>query len=265
MPYDTRAGFPVHYTEIGAGPEPSLMLHPALAHSGAWTRMAGVLADRLRAVAPDMPGHGLSGDWDGRADFHDQMTAIGASFLEPGSHVIGHSFGATVALRLALENPGMRSLTLIEPVLFAAARTNARPAFDAHRRKSMPFANALAVGDRDSAARLFSALWGDGRGWEDLNQRQKEALIKRIALISETDRTLNEDSVGLLDKGRLEALDMPVLLLRGERSQPIMQDIHDALAARIADVRQVVVEGAGHMVPITHPAEVARAIRDMIG
>ncbi|WP_372836823.1 alpha/beta fold hydrolase, partial [Puniceibacterium confluentis] len=81
MPYDTRAGFPVHWNEFGVGPEPALMLHPALAHSGAWTRLAGGLADRLRVVAPDMPGHGLSGDWDRRSDYHDQMTAIAASFI----------------------------------------------------------------------------------------------------------------------------------------------------------------------------------------
>ncbi len=265
MTYDTRAGFPVHWNEFGVGPEPGLMLHPALAHSGAWTRMAGVLADRLRAVAPDMPGHGLSSDWDNRADYHDQMTAIASTFLAPGMHVIGHSFGATVALRLALENPGMRSLTLIEPVLFAAAKTRAKATFDAHRKMSRPFANALAVGDRDTAARLFSALWGDGRGWEDLTQRQKESLIKRIPIVAETNKTLNDDTVGLLEDGRLESLDMPVLLIRGEKSQPIVQDIHDALAERIPDVRQVVIEGAGHMVPITHPAEVAREIRDMIG
>ncbi|SNR47010.1 alpha/beta fold hydrolase [Puniceibacterium sediminis] len=265
MPYDTRAGFPVHWNEFGVGPEPALMLHPALAHSGAWIRMAGGLADRLRVAAPDMPGHGLSGDWDKRSDYHDQMTEIAASFLEPGMHVIGHSFGATVALRLALENPGMRSLTLIEPVLFAAAKDSAPAAFNAHLKKSRPFANALAVGDQDTAARLFSALWGDGRGWEDLNQKQKDSLIKRIPIIAETNKTLHDDSVGLLAEGRLEALDMPVLLVRGSETQLIMQDIHAALAARIPDVREVVIEGAGHMAPISHPVEVEAAIRAMIG
>lgn len=265
MSYDTRAGFPVHWNDFGVGPEPSLMLHPALAHSGAWTRLAGGLAERLRIVAPDMPGHGLSGEWDKRADYHDQMTDIAASFLEPGMHVIGHSFGATVALRLALENPGMRSLTLIEPVLFAATRDRAPAVFEAHKKMSRPFSNALAVGDQDTAARLFSALWGDGRGWEDLNQRQKESLIKRIPIIAETDKTLQDDSVGLLAEGRLESLDMPVLLVRGSQSQPIMQDIHAALAARIPNVREVVIEGAGHMVPISHPGEVEAAIRAMIG
>ena len=265
MPYDTRADFPVHWNEFGVGPEPALMLHPALAHSGAWTRLAGGLADRVRVVAPDMPGHGLSGEWDKRGDFHDQITRIAASFLEPGMHVIGHSFGATVALRLALENPGMRSLTLIEPVLFAAAKVRAMASFEAHRKMSRPFANALAVGDQDTAARLFSALWGDGRGWEALTQRQKETLIKRIPIVAETNKTLNDDSLGLLAEGRLEALDMPVLLIRGATSQPIMQDIHAALAARIPKVRQVVIEDGGHMVPITHPAEVEAAIRGMIG
>lgn len=46
--------------------------------------------------------------------------------------VIGHSFGATVALRLALERPELvRSLVLVEPVLFAAAKAAEDPRFAA--------------------------------------------------------------------------------------------------------------------------------------
>jgi pimeloyl-ACP methyl ester carboxylesterase len=33
---------------------------------------------------------------------------------------------------------------------------------------------------------------------------------------------------------------------------------------RLPDARRVSVDGAGHMVPITHPAEVAEAIRDFL-
>ena len=49
-------------------------------------------------------------------------TQIVGNFITDPIDVIGHSFGATVALRLAVEQPEkVRSLTLIEPVFFAVA------------------------------------------------------------------------------------------------------------------------------------------------
>ena len=50
---------------------------------------------------------------------------------------------------------------------------------------------------------------------------------------------------------------MPVMLIRGASSAPVMAPILEALAARLPDVGVAVVPGAGHMVPLTHPAEVA--------
>ena len=65
MPMEDRAGFPVHWTTMGAeGSAPTLALHCALAHSGAWQALVQALRDRLSVVAPDLPGHGRSADWD---------------------------------------------------------------------------------------------------------------------------------------------------------------------------------------------------------
>jgi pimeloyl-ACP methyl ester carboxylesterase len=69
----------------------------------------------------DLPGHGRSAPWAG-TDYHSDATAVAAALLHGPTHIIGHSFGATVALRLAVERPDLVSrVTLIEPVMFAAA------------------------------------------------------------------------------------------------------------------------------------------------
>ena len=49
-------------------------------------------------------------------------------------------------------------------------------------------------------------------------------------------------------------------LIRGSQTQRVVADIHAALAARIPDASDHVVEGAGHMVPLTHVAETAALI-----
>ena len=77
-----------------------------MAHSGAWDGVAHALSDRLHLVAPDLVGHGRGPAWDRAQDFHDQTTEAACGHLPKAPcHLIGHSFGATVALRLALEHP----------------------------------------------------------------------------------------------------------------------------------------------------------------
>jgi pimeloyl-ACP methyl ester carboxylesterase len=66
-----------------------------------------------------MLSHGKSPDWDGSGDFQDVSVAAALPFLDDAPmDLIGHSFGATLALRLAVAHPDrVRSLTMIEPVL----------------------------------------------------------------------------------------------------------------------------------------------------
>ena len=88
-------------------------------------------------------------------------------------------------------------------------------------------------------------------------------MVERIHLIPCADAQLYEDRAGLLS--RLAEIAVPVTLIKGENSPPIMTAVCDALAARIAGVQRVTIRGAGHMAPITHPVETAVAIADFLG
>jgi lipase len=88
--------------------------------------MGAALGDIATLHAFDLPCHGASGDWDGQGDIHDTATDMALTVLDDiGAQpidLLGHSFGATVALRLAIEHPErIRSLIMYEPVFFAAA------------------------------------------------------------------------------------------------------------------------------------------------
>ncbi|MBC7676775.1 MAG: alpha/beta fold hydrolase, partial [Rhodoferax sp.] len=116
------------------GARPVLALHCSLAHAGAWSGLVDHLSG-VTVTALDQPGHGRAADWDGVTDLHGLTTRLSIEMAEAMGggipiDVIGHSFGATVALRMALERPDLvRSLVLIEPPLFAAARAGGSPAF----------------------------------------------------------------------------------------------------------------------------------------
>jgi len=248
------------YTQSwGTGAQEALMLHCSLASSDAWRGMAAYLGDILAMTGFDFQSHGKSGDWDREGDYHAVCTADAHDLLTRPMHLIGHSFGATVALRLALEHPEMvRSLTLIEPVFFAVA--DGSKAYAEHMAAFQPFAEAMQRGDHEAAARLFTDEWGTGADWDTLPAAMRGYMTARIGLIPTTVPSLYEDNAGMAAPARLEAMACPVLLVEGARSPSIVAAINDALAARLPNVQRLRVKGASHMLPITHSAEVAEAI-----
>lgn len=271
MTVRTIAGHPVHLRRIGAGPRPVLTLHCSLAHGGAWGALGALLADAATLTAPDLPAHGTSGDLPPGADLHDLSTAIAtdlATGLAGGApvDVLGHSFGGTVAIRLALERPDLvRSLTLFEPVLFSAARVAGAGAFDDWMTGQIPFAERIAAGDRKGAADWFNDLWGQGARLDAMPGPLRQYILDRIHLIPATNAVLFDDIHGLVAPGRLEGLHLPVLLAEGATSPPIVDAINGTLAARIPGAKRLVVDGAGHMLPITHAAALAPAVRAHLG
>ncbi|MCV2866441.1 alpha/beta fold hydrolase [Albidovulum sediminicola] len=259
MPEGIRAGHRTFWRVMGAGERPALGIHCALAHSGAWAGVMVPLAERITLTAFDLPGHGKSDDWSGQGDYPRLCAEIAASFIDRPVDLIGHSFGAVTALRLAIAAPeAFRTLTLIEPVLFAAAQGT--PAWAEYQADIAPFRAAMAEGRPEEAARAFTSLWGTGVDWTRLNAESRSALVDRIGMIPASDPALADDSGRVLRPDGLESLDMPVLMIQGERSPAIISAIAEALAARMQDVGIATVPGASHMLPITHPKEVAGLI-----
>lgn len=245
--------------EWGAGSDrQALLLHCANAHSGAWRGVASELADRLHMIGPDGLGHGKAPDWDGQGDYHSAATEYAERFFAPGMDLIGHSFGATVALRLALRHPGKtRSLTLVEPVIFAVTQGSDTYARCVARFEA--YAGMFRAGRVEDAARRFTEEWGNGQRWEDLPTRQRDYIKDRLHLIIAGFPQQYEDIANMLRPGGLESLPCPVVLMRGAESPSSVRAINQELAARMG-ARDLVFEGASHMLPITHPEPVAAAI-----
>ena len=79
------------------------------------------LADRFEIVAPNRRGFPPGPDVE-RVDFEDEAVWL-EPFLLPGTHLVGHSYGGVISLFAAARHPErLRSLTVIEPPAFGAAR-----------------------------------------------------------------------------------------------------------------------------------------------
>ena len=250
------AGHSIHAVTVGAG-APAVMIHCALSRHDALLPLAETIGGRVTLI--DMPGHGRSDDWDGKHDYQTLVVDAAAAFCDGPVHLIGHSFGGTAALRLAVERPDLVDrLTLIEPVYFAAAKDT--PEHAIHAKDFRPFVGAMLMGDEARAAEIFNDLWG-ATAWGDIPSRMQARLTKRIHLIVAGGGAIEEDAAGITSAERLGALDIPVTLIRGAETQPVIKAIHDVLADRLPNATDHVIADAAHMLPITHADQVAAVIR----
>ncbi len=238
-----------------------LLLHCSLAHSGAWRGVRAALGDDVQVRAPDLPGHGRAAMPDPSREYQAVAVADAVALLDGPTHVVGHSFGGTVALRLALERPDLVSrLTLIEPVFFAVARQHDPAIHALHERAFEPVNEAFQAGDLGVCVDAFTRIWGDGRPFADLPAPAQSYLVDRIHLVFAQGPSIHDDVAGQLLPGRLEAIECPVTLVRGALSSPVTATINAGLAARLPHATMHEIQGAGHMAPITHPKEVAAFI-----
>ncbi|WP_373634987.1 alpha/beta fold hydrolase [Yoonia sp. SS1-5] len=252
----TISGHAVHATTTGTGSR-AVMIHCALARHESLLPLAAAIGGQVSLF--DMPGHGRSADWDGQHDYQTLVTDSAAALCNGPTHVIGHSFGATAALRLAVEQPDLvHRLTLIEPVYFAAAKGT--PEHAAHATAFRPFVSAMLAGDDVRAAEIFNDLWG-ATAWAAIPGRLQKYLVDRIHLIVASGAAIEEDALGITSPERLGTLGIPVTLIRGAATQPVIAAIQTRLLNRLPNAREIIVPDAGHMVPITHMADVSRAIR----
>lgn len=256
------AGFPTHVVRLGGGVRRVLFIHCSLGSVATWSKVQAPLLSKLAMTAFDRPSHGDSAQWTGDggpAGLHTLTTMIAADLIDGRADIVGHSYGATVALRLALDLPHrVRSLTLIEPPLFTLAKGTR--AWEAHQAAMDGFDTALAAGDDERAARIFQAAMNPDAPWESLRASTRDHLVRQIGRIGEERGVTTEDAPGLTAPGRLEGITQPVQLIEGSASPAIVNRVHDALAARVPLAQRVVVMGAGHMSPLTHPENIAAEI-----
>ena len=259
----------IHRRGFGSGPRQLLAIHCSLAHSGAWRGLAAAMGSSVTVQAFDLPNHGQSGDWDGSGDLHDAATDMARAVLDdmgPGPHdVIGHSFGATVALRLMVECPErIARAVLYEPVFFAAAIADDPGFASRYATVNDTFEAAYAAGRHEEAARAFNRHWAGAGTWSALPEKTRAYMTERIGFVHHSTPSLIEDCCGLLAPGRLGQAHAPVLLMKGALS-PWAGEINAALAHRLPNATEVTVPDVGHMAPVTEPDAVAPAIRRFLG
>ncbi len=253
---ERRAGLDISWITRGSGPRPALFIHCTLASARSMVPVMDDLVNVLSMAAFDLPGHGESGRWDGEGDYLTRSVEVAETFCEGPRDIVGHSFGAVVALSLMVRRPDLvRRAVLIEPVFFAAAKGT--EALARHESEHARIRTALEAGDRRAATEAFTDIWGLGQPWPAIPPRQRQSMAERIHLVEAAAPGLRDDSTGILDEGRLGGLRAPILLLRGEDTHPVIAEVFRTLLSLLPNAEEEIVPQAGHMVPMTRPNDVS--------
>jgi len=251
------------HRKAGSGPA-VVCIHCNASSSSQWRPLMDRLAPRHHVLAPDTHGAGRGPAWptDRTLTLNDEVALLEPVFARAGAPfaLVGHSYGAAVALLAALKQPErVHALVLYEPTLFALvdAASPAPNAADGIREAVARAAAALAAGDRSAAAETFIDYWMGAGAWAAKPESQRSAIEAAVVNVQGWGRALLGETTPL---AALRALEMPVLLMQGSETPPSARAVATLLAQTLPRAETLSFEGLGHMGPITHPALVDAAI-----
>jgi pimeloyl-ACP methyl ester carboxylesterase len=266
MPKDSNSlSVQLSTRQIGSGPT-VVCLHSSGSSSTQWRSLTTQLAREHRVIAPDFLGHGRSPRSDVAAGpILDQDAAHVAELIADVGpvHLVGHSYGGAVALRVALTYPQrVGSLTVYEPVVFGMLRQRAADAdlWQEIRQTGHTIALHAQMRRLLQAGRAFVDYWSGPGRWRTMGAQAQTTIALRMPEIvrhfwSLFAWPLNDD---------LRSIAMPILLLQGGRTRRVAARVTTRLAQALPQAQHTVVAPAGHMGPITHGDAVDRQIAGFI-
>ncbi|AOF94052.1 alpha/beta hydrolase [Sinorhizobium sp. RAC02] len=245
------------YLERGEGRETLVLIHGVGMRIEAWQPQIDQLADRFRVIAVDLPGHGFSEALEGAPGLSLYVGWF-RRFLEEVAgepvNVAGHSMGALIASGIVATAPAMvRRVALLNGV--HRRGTDARTAVEARARE-------IGSGAFDRVAPLSR--------WFSADEESTEAYALVRDLLQAVDPAGYAAAYAAFASGDAvyadcwPQIECPSLFLTGDGDLNSTTVMARDMAAAARRGRAVVIEGHRHMVNLTAPNAVNRALADWL-
>ena len=254
-----------HLQRLGAGPK-LLLLHVTGASTHSWRDLAPLLSARFEILAPDLPGHGFT-EMKPDTDFSlPGIAAVVAALLRETAFspevVVGHSAGAAIAARLALDGTiaprllvGINAAMTPFPGLAGAIFPPLAKWLSANPLLPRLFAWSASI-DREASARLIAGMGSR------LDRRGLNLYARLLATSGHC-----AGALAMMANWRLEPLQAdlprlttPTLLIVGANDRAIPPADAPRLAARMQHARVEVLRNVGHLAHEENPQSVASSI-----
>lgn len=261
-----NSGLRIHYQQIGEGPD-LVMIHGLTGNLAVWhLKIIPMLSHRFRTLTYDLRGHGYSEmtpsgySADQMAD--DLLGLLDALEIERPA-IVGHSYGADIALYFAHHHPERVSEVIaIEAALPAMVHFRNRDEWEGWdqwvetlERSGHP----VPPERRSDVDYLLRASLELPKKWGPLNglPRNPKPFLR---LIDETSAATDYEEIGSLTLDQIPSIRTPVLLMYAEGASFL--GTHDYLYAHLPNVRSIILPATdwGHFGPLEQPEVVAEHI-----
>jgi pimeloyl-ACP methyl ester carboxylesterase len=244
----------LEYTIRGTG-EPILLIHGAHIADALRPLVAEPALEGFQTVAYHRRGYAGSSRPPGPTSANDHARdAIGLldRLAFPQAHIVGHSYGAMIALTLATIHPTrVRSLALLEPPALAG------PAGAAFLEAVAPLAERYRRGDPVGAVHSFLALIGPD--WRTVIDRAVPGGIEQAEQDAATFFEIELPAIARwsFDTESAAAASCPVLSVLGTASAPLFVEGRRLLHTWFLHCQDADIAGATHYLPMEQPQAVA--------
>jgi magnesium chelatase accessory protein len=257
----------LHVQVAGNGPV-LLLLHGTGASTHSWRGLLPLLAEHFTVVAPDLPGHGFTGDPGMNGLSLKGMARVLRLMLRElhlaPDHAVGHSAGAAILIRMALDGD-------IAPREIISLNGALQPYGGVIGQFFQPIARMLATWPLMTT--MFAWRARDPRVIADILKQTGSrlddegiALYRRLAENAEHVSA----ALGMMANWDLQALerDMPRLttplhLLAAARDDMVKPDVARHVKALVKGAKIVPLPGLGHLAHEEEPAQLGQLIIDI--
>ena len=256
-------GNSLHYIDIGKG-DPVVFVHGTLDDYRLWQMQMDTFAKNHRVIAysrryayPNSQVSNDSADYSPAIHAKDLAEFIKTLDLGP-VHLVGHSYGAYTALLTTMKHPELvKTLMLGEAPVMPLLQTV--PGGDTIMNNFMtasisPAADAFRSGNNERGVSVFiGGVTGDSTFFSKMPPEAQSMIMSNVLELRGI--ALAKNVFPPVSCDDLKKIKTPVLIMTGEKTQPLFSVINEELNKCLPNKEKVILANATHGLEMENPAD----------
>lgn len=257
----THSQATVEYQDNGHG-QAIVFVPGSFSTGSSWRNISTPLSESYRTITTSLSGYGKTPERrkPGGTHMDDEMDVLETVLNKADApvHLVAHSFGAWVALALAVRRaPKLLSMTLLEPTAFNLLDLGGESALNQEvHAMTRRYFNEWDNGNQQAVRHVID-FYGEAGTFDTYPPAVQEKLIGQTPTNILDWKTGYADPMKLAD---LAAVKVPTLVVCGGASHRAMQRCNQLLVDHLPRAKIMTLEGANHFMIGTHASDLTHAI-----